>query len=111
MGTKVIKSSAGSDAGVVVADNVVRTSVNEDNSVVVAENGTTISGPISFVSNPNQIRVGGLWTFNTPYQMMLPSTYATPSPVLLVNPPVKQLTSIMKDTAVMIGMLGLFSSL
>lgn len=111
MGTKVIKSKSTSDAGIVVADNLVRMTVKEDNGVTVAENGTTIAGPISLVSNPSQIRVGGLWTFNNPFQMMLPSTYATPSAVLMVDPPVKQLTSIMKDAGVMLGLLGALSAL
>jgi hypothetical protein len=111
MGTKIIKSQAVSDAGVVVADNSVRMTVKEDNGVVVAENGTTINGPISIVSNPSQVRIGGLWTFNNPFQMMIPSTYATPAPVLMVDPPVKQLTSIMEDAAVMLGLLGIISAL
>lgn len=111
MGTKVIKSKSDSETGLVVADNVIRMSSKEDNGIMVAENGTTISGPMSLVSNPNQIRVGGLWTFNTPYQMMLPSTYATPAATLLVSPPVQQLTTIMQDAAIMIGLLGVFSAL
>ena len=110
MGTKVIKSSAGADAGVVVAENVVRMNSNEDNGVMVDERGVTITGPVSFASGTNHIRVGGLWTLNNPMTMMLPSTIATPSPVLMVDPPVKQLINIMKDTAVMIGLIGGLSS-
>lgn len=106
MAIKVIKSSPGSDAGVVVSEKVVRMNSNEDNGVMVDERGVTISGPVSFVSGTNHIRVGGLWTFNNPTQLMVPSTIATPSPVLMVDPPVKQLANIMKDTAVMIGLLG-----
>lgn len=111
MGTKTIKSNSGSAAGVVVSDNSARITVNEDNGVIVDEKGTTINGPISLVTNPNQVRVGGLWTFNNPFQMMIPSTYATPSVVLMVDLPIKQLTSIMKDAAVMIALLSAVSSL
>lgn len=106
MGTKVIKSSAESDAGVVVSDSVVRMNVNKDNGVMVDERGTTITGPISIASATNHIRVGGLWTFNNPMTLSLPSTIATPTPVLMIDPPVKQFKSLMKDAAVMISLMG-----
>jgi len=106
MGTKVIKSNAESDAGVVVSDTVVRMNVNKDNGVMVDERGTTITGPISIASATNHIRVGGLWTFNTPINLSLPSTIATPTPVLMVDPPMKQYANLMKDAAVMIGLIG-----
>jgi hypothetical protein len=111
MGTKIIKSNSTSGAGVVVSENTVRATVNEDNSVMVAENGVTISGPVSLVSSPAHIRVGGLWTFNTPYNMMLPSTYATPAATLTVNPPIKQFKTIMEDASIMMGLLASLSSL
>ena len=106
MAIKVIKSNPKSDAGIVVSEKVIRMNSNEDNGVMVDERGVTITGPVSIVSASNHIRIGGLWTMNNPIQLMLPSTLATPSPVLMVDPPVKQLANIMKDTAVMIGLLG-----
>ena len=111
MATKTIKSSPDSKAGLVVAENVVRQSVNKDNSILIDEKGTTISGPISLVSATNHIRVGGLWTFNDPFKMTLPSTYACPTPTLMIDPPVKQFKELMQDTMVMIGLLGAISTL
>lgn len=106
MGKKIIKSTPSSSAGVVVSENVVRQSVNEDNSVMVDEKGVTIAGPVSFVSATNHIRVGGLWTFNDPFKLSLPSTYANPTPTLLIDPPIKQFQSIMEEATVMIGLLA-----
>lgn len=106
MGTKVIKSNSESDAGVVVSDSVVRVNVNKDNGMMVDERGTTITGPMSIASATNHIRVGGLWTFNSTIPMTLPSTLATPTPVLMVDPPVKQFQSLMQDAVVMIGLIG-----
>lgn len=106
MGTKSIKSSSESGAGVIVSDTVVRINVNKDNGVMVDERGTTITGPISIVSATNHIRVGGLWTFNNPINLSLPSTIATPTPVLMVDPPMKQYVNLMKDTVVMIALIG-----
>lgn len=111
MGTKIIKSDADSDAGIVVGKNVVRATVDEKNGWNVDERGVTINGPVSFVSGTNHIRVGGLWTFNTPFQMTLPSTYATPTPTLVVDMPIKQLEDIMKSASLMIGLLSAVSSL
>jgi hypothetical protein len=111
MGTKVIKSEPGADAGVVVSNTVVRATVKEDKGIMVDERGTTISGPVSFVSSTSDIRFGGLWTMNNPIQMSLPSTYATPTPTLMIDPPVKQLKTIMADAAVMIALLGGLSAL
>jgi len=105
-GTRVIKTSPTSQAGIVVSDTVVRMNVGEDNGVVVAENGTTISGPVSFVSGPNHIRVGGLWTFNNAMALSIPSTMATPSAVLMIDPPLRQFAGIMATATVMIGLIG-----
>lgn len=111
MGTKTIKSLPKSDAGIVVSDNAVRATVKEDNGITVSEQGTTIAGPVSFVSGTNHIRIGGLWSMNNPFQMMLPSTYATPTPTLMIDPPIKQLETIMKDTAVMLALFGALSAI
>lgn len=111
MGTKSIKSNADSTAGVVVANNVVRVTSNEDNGIIVDERGVTIQGPVSIVSNPKQVRVGGLWVFNDPIMMSIPSTLATPNPVLQISSPTGQLKDLMKGASVMIQLLSSFSSL
>ncbi len=103
---KLVKENPDSDAGVVVSDTVVRVTVKEDNGIMVDERGTTISGPISLVNGTNQIRVGALWSFNHPMQLTLPSTIATPSPTLMIDPPVLPIASLMKDTIVMVGLIG-----
>lgn len=106
MGTKVLKATPSSQAGVVVSDTVVRATVKEDKGILVDERGVSIQGPVSFVSGTNHIRVGGLWTFNNTMALSLPSTMATPTPVLMIDPPVKQFESLMKDATVMIGLIG-----
>lgn len=109
MPTKTIKSEANSEAGFVAATNVVRMNGNKDNYVMADEKGVTINGPISFVSGSGQVRFGGLWVMNNELMMSLPSTLATPSPVMTINPPIAQLASIMKDSAIMISLLGSFA--
>jgi hypothetical protein len=99
-----------SPAGVVVAGNTVRMHGNKDNYVMADERGVTVNGPMSFVSGSDQIRIGGLWTMSNQLMLSLPSTMATPTPVLMINPPVKQFATIMKDAAVMIALLGALSA-
>ena len=111
MGTKTIKSDADSVAGVSISKTSVRSHGNKDNYVMTDERGTTISGPVSFVSGTSQMRFGGLWTLSNQMMLSLPSTMATPTPTLMINPPVKQFANVMKDAAVMIGLLGAFSAI
>jgi hypothetical protein len=103
---KILKSNPKAEAGVVVADNSVRATVNEENGLMVDERGTTIAGPMSLATSPNQIRVGGLFTFQTSVMGMLPSTMATPSAMYMVDPPVKQVVSLVKQVALMGAMIG-----
>ena len=73
------------------------------------ERGVTVNGPVSFVSGSGQVRFGGLWVMNNELMMTLPSTMATPSPVMTVNPPIAQLQSLMQEAAVMMTLLATFA--
>lgn len=103
---KVFKSHPESKAGLVVAESTVRATVNEDNGVMIDERGTTITGPISLAASPNQIRVGGLFTFQNSIMGMLPSTMATPSAMYMIDPPVKQVANLVKQVGVMSAIIG-----
>lgn len=109
MPTKTIKSEPTSEAGIVTASNAVRINGNKDNYVMADEKGVTVNGPVSFVSGSSQIRFGGLWTMNSELMLTLPSTMATPSPVMTVNPPIAQLATLMEESVVMISLLSSFS--
>jgi hypothetical protein len=106
MPTKTFKSDADSTAGIVASKNAVRMNGKKDHYVMADERGVTVNGPISFVSGSAQMRYGGLWTMNTELMLSLPSTMATPTPVMTINPPVKQFKSLMEEAAVMIGLFG-----
>lgn len=102
---KTIKDTPDSTAAIVASKNVIRTTVNEDKGVIVAEEGTTIQGPISFVSSTKHIAVGGLWRFNDPLRFSLPSTLATPTAVLEVKPPTEELANLVANAAPFIALL------
>ena len=109
MPTKVIKSEPDGEAGLVAARNTVRMHGNKDNYVLADEKGVTINGPTSFPGGSGQMRFGGLWVMNNELMMSLPSTLATPTPVMTVNPPLAQLASLMAESAIMISLLGSFT--
>lgn len=106
MDPKFLKTHPKSNSGVVVGDNTVRMNSGEDVGINLDERGITFAGPISFVNGINQIRVGGLFTFNQTVLLTLPSTIATPTPVLMIDPPVKQVASLMKQAAIMMSLMG-----
>ena len=109
MPTKTFKAEPDGEAGIVAAKNAVRMNGTKDNYVMADERGVTVNGPVSFVSGSGQVRFGGLWVMNSELMLSLPSTLATPSPVMTINPPLAQLASLMKDSAVMISLLGSFA--
>ena len=108
---KTWKYSGDSPAGMVVGNSNARINGTADNYVNCDDRGTTISGPVSFVTMPNQIRFGGLWTMSNIMQLSLPSTMATPSPVMRVDPPIKPFLSLMKTTTTMMILCGMLSSI
>lgn len=92
MGTKTIKTNPESATGLRVGDNHIIASVANSGSpkgLVIDESGTYVNGPMSLITMPENIRVGGFWTQNTAFLQMLPSSMAFPVPNLLVNPPLQ----------------------
>lgn len=92
-----------------ISDTNVRVDGNEDNYVAVDKRGTTISGPVSFVAMPDQIRFAGLWTMNNVLRLSIPSTMATPSAVMTVDLPMRQLGSLMAEAGIMMGLCGMLT--
>jgi hypothetical protein len=106
MDPKILKTNPKSKSGVVVADNSVRLNAGEDSCVNVDERGITFAGPISFVNGIDQIRVGAMFSFNSTIKLLIPSTISTPTAILKVDPPIRQIASLMKDAAIMMSLIG-----
>lgn len=109
--TKHIKDKPEVEAGIVVDSKAVRAHGTKENYIQIDQKGTTISGPLSFVAGSAQMRFSSLWNMNNEIALSLPSTMATPTPVMVINSPTKQFTSLMKDAAVFIELLTVFSTL
>jgi hypothetical protein len=80
-----------------VQQNSIAIYGSKPNGIVVTDKfGTTISGPISFSTMPDQIAIGGgYWRLNPLLLSCIPSTTATPVPVLVPSTP--QLLSASTD--------------
>lgn len=61
-----------------------------------SDGGNFIQGPLSISSNINNIKVGGIFRFNTMLSTGIPSTMITPVPVLKLDIPTGNLTSMAK---------------
>jgi len=61
---------------------------------------------MSFVAGSGQMRFSSMWVMNNELALTLPSTLATPTPVMIINPPIKQVVSLAADVAVFLGLIG-----
>ena len=106
MPNKIWKADFESPAGMAVGNEVARMHGNKDNYVQCDGMGTYFSGKVSFLSQMQDVRTGGLWTFNTNWALMIPSTLGTPIATLNVNSPLSSLESIGEQAAIMIGLFA-----
>lgn len=108
MGVKTWKASQDATAGMQVTDGSVQATVatvDGVNGLYVDDSGVYIRGKLSLMTNPEQIRVGGLWVQPTGWQQMFPSTMAFPNPNLLLSPPLKGVAEMAQAVSWMMSLL------
>ena len=105
MGRRVIKATNNALAGLEVGENAVRLSGNRENFIYADDSGVYIVGPISILTEPENIRIAGSWTFPTAYNAALPSTAVNPQPMLIANSPVEGFTSLADQVAELLSEL------
>jgi len=111
MPEKLLKSENAATAGVSVGYDCARIHGTDTNYVQTDSMGTFVSGKVSFLSTMPEIRTGALWTFNTNWSMMIPSTLGTPSAVLMVDPPIKNVQALAKQAATVMSLLGMLGAI
>jgi hypothetical protein len=105
---KTWKTSEDSQTGMQIGDThaeVVVGSGGITNGLYVDESGTYLSGKMSILASPDQIRLGGLWCMNSPWMLMFPSTMAFPIPTLMISPPISGITKMATQVAWAMSML------
>ena len=101
---KVWKTSLHAEGGMTITEDIAIIQGDKKNFVASTSEGNYISGKVSFISAPSDIRIGGMWTFNDHLTSTLPSTIVTPSPVLRLSPPVEGLVQ-MQEVVSLLSML------
>ena len=102
---KSFKVGPESKAGVQVTDRNASMFANKDNFITADESVVYIVGAQSWLTTPENIRVAGLWTQNTAYRQMIPSTVVTPIPNLVINPPIQGIKQIVEAVEIMKALL------
>lgn len=109
--SKMWKSDMTAKAGMSVGKEVARMHGSADNYVQTDSHATFIAGPVSFMSNPENVRMAGMWTMNKAMNLMIPSTLGTPQQVLNFEPPIKGLANIMKGAAAYMALYGMLTGI
>jgi len=105
---KVWKSSPDAEVGMKVDPEtavMAASTPGQPNFVMVNHSGVYISGPQSWMTMPENIRVGGFWVQNNAFMQMLPSTMAFPVPNLVLSPPIKGIIGAVGGIAWAMSML------
>lgn len=110
MPNKVMKSEPTAGAGFAMGTEVARMHGTDENWIQCDSLGTMIQGRLSFLSQMDAVRTGGLWTFNNNWYLMIPSTLGTPVPVLNYNEPTEMMQNMIDQVAIMGSLFAAVSS-
>lgn len=102
---RVLKVTPTTDAGIEITENSSKISGDRDNFLYVDDSGVYCVGPVSFLSEPQNMRVAGMFRFPTAYEMAIPSTVTTPRPMLIADPPVEGFSNLASAAAKFISEL------
>lgn len=80
---KTLKVKASGGASFEVGSNWASMNGSDPrNFLSVSDAGISMGGSVSMQALPNQITFGGLFTFPSFWAMLVPSTFATPNPMI-----------------------------
>jgi len=105
MGRRVIKAHRDALAGLEVGRNSTKLSGNRENFFYSDESGCYVVGPISLLAEPQNIRIGGCYTFLPAYKSQLPSTAVNPTPTFEAHSPTEGFQSLATEVARLLGEL------
>jgi hypothetical protein len=105
---KVFHAGPDADASITTAQSRLVLKGNEDNNVVIDGMATHVSG--HFAIHSQDVRYSTLWKFSNPLKLMIPSTLATPNPVLEVSMPEMFLEHIASGAAEMMSLMGMMAA-
>ena len=102
---KVWKASRDSKAGFQITPDFALMAGSDKSFIAVSKEGTHISGPVSFITTTENIRIAGLFVGMNDFVKMLPSNIVMPIPSQLPIPPVALFTSVAKSLPFILAFL------
>ena len=88
-------------------DSITITGENMDSFMCLNSSGIGLAGDVNFQGMSNQIKMGGLMTFQLTPLMMIPSTMTTPFPSVLPNIAlIGRIVEVAASAASMMALLG-----
>jgi hypothetical protein len=99
----IFKNEIASDTFIEISDGII-TMASGANSISTTRDGANfINGPISFSSPFTNMRLGGIYKFNSLMMATMPSTMVTPIPTLTLDLPVAEAASMAALTALILS--------
>lgn len=95
--SRVIKDHADSQAGILLTDSTVRVQGGRSSFLYGDPTGIYITGPVSFLAQPENIRIGVDYVLPPISYGFLPSTSAHPRPMYIYNSPVEGVASVLEE--------------
>jgi hypothetical protein len=103
---KVWRATSKSNAGMMVTPDSAFVIADDQNFLAVTGDGLVASGPFSFATTSENIRVGGFFIKMPDFSQMIPSTTVTPLPSQIPFPPVSFLVTIAQSLPTLIALMA-----
>lgn len=102
---RILKASEHASAGVEIGESAVRMSGSRENFFYTDGSGCYIVGPVSFLAQPENIRVAANYVLPTAYEGAIPSTLASPQAIFVENSPVEGFADLAEEVGRLLGEL------
>lgn len=96
----IIKNKPDSESFLQTQEDFTQIVAGANSITTTKDGGNFVQGPLSISSSISNIKVGGIFRFNTMLSTGIPSTMITPIPVLKLDIPVGNLSSMAKVAAI-----------
>ena len=101
----ILANSPGSSSFVQAIEGVAQIASGPNSVSATRDAGVFINGPVSISSSISNIKVGGIFRFNTMLSTGIASTMTTPLPVLKLDLPIANVTTMATIAAVASSLL------
>lgn len=91
---KVMKTTADSSSMVIAANGYSQITAGPNSVSTVKDSGVFINGALSITSQVDNIKIGGIYKLNPLLSTCMPSTMITPIPALIMDLPIKHISSL-----------------